>query len=182
MKCAACNAEISTGSKYCSHCGHSVFNGVDASDKNSSSYQPRSEPERRQLTVMFCDLVESTSLADRHDPEDLRELILAYQNQATEVVKRYEGFVARYVGDGLLVYFGYPEARGNDAERAVYAALDASATKSDLKPTSRSRPLSRTRAITCANSSRPCGISTKIRSSTSNTSAGVTNAWRLTRR
>ena len=81
------------------------------------------EAERRQLTVMFCDLVGSTDLSGRLDPEDLREVVRAYQETAAEVIERYEGHIAQYLGDGLLVYFGYPAAHENDAHRAVHAGL-----------------------------------------------------------
>jgi class 3 adenylate cyclase/predicted ATPase len=81
------------------------------------------EAERRQLTVMFCDLVGSTALSARLDPEDLREVIAAYHRAAAEVVGRFDGFVAKYMGDGVLVYFGYPRAHEDDAERAVRAGL-----------------------------------------------------------
>ena len=75
--------------------------------------------ERRQLTVMFCDLVGSTALASRLDPEDLRDVIGAYHHCVAETVRRFDGFVAKYMGDGVLVYFGYPAAHEDDAERAV---------------------------------------------------------------
>ena len=78
--------------------------------------------ERRQLTVMFCDLVGSTALASRLDPEDLREVIGAYHRCVAETVARFDGFVAKYMGDGVLVYFGYPKAHEDDAERAVRRA------------------------------------------------------------
>jgi class 3 adenylate cyclase/tetratricopeptide (TPR) repeat protein len=81
------------------------------------------DAERRQLTVMFCDLVGSTALSTRHDPEDLRELIGDYHRAAAETVGRFDGFVAKYMGDGVLIYFGYPQAHEDDAERAVWAAL-----------------------------------------------------------
>jgi len=77
------------------------------------------DAERRQLTVMFSDLVGSTALATRFDPEDLRELIGAYHRAVADVVGRFDGFVAKYMGDGVLVYFGYPRAHEDDAERAV---------------------------------------------------------------
>jgi class 3 adenylate cyclase/predicted ATPase len=79
--------------------------------------------ERRQLTVLFCDLVGSTALASRLDPEDLREVITAYHGCVTEIVAGLDGFVAKYMGDGVLVYFGYPHAHEDDAERAVRAGL-----------------------------------------------------------
>jgi class 3 adenylate cyclase/predicted ATPase len=81
------------------------------------------EAERRQLTVMFCDLVGSTALSTRFDPEDLREVIGAYHRCVTEIVEGLGGFVARYMGDGVLVYFGYPQAHEDDAERATRCGL-----------------------------------------------------------
>jgi class 3 adenylate cyclase len=81
------------------------------------------DAERRQLTVMFCDLVGSTELSSRLDPEDLREVISAYHRAVAEVVGSFDGFVAKYMGDGVLVYFGYPRAHEDDAERAVRAGL-----------------------------------------------------------
>ena len=89
---------------------------------------PRDAPtladaERRQLTVMFCDLVGSTELSSRLDPEDLREVIGAYHRAVADVVRSLDGFVAKYMGDGVLIYFGYPRAHEDDAERAVRAGL-----------------------------------------------------------
>ena len=82
-----------------------------------------SQAERRQLTVMFCDLVGSTELSARLDPEDLREVIGAYHRTVAAAVTRFDGFVAKYMGDGVLAYFGYPQAHEDDAERAVRAGL-----------------------------------------------------------
>jgi len=85
---------------------------------------PRSaEAERRQLTVLFCDLVDSTVLSGQLDPEDLREVVRAYQETCAKVIARFEGYIAQYLGDGLLVYFGYPLAHEDDAQRAVRAGL-----------------------------------------------------------
>jgi class 3 adenylate cyclase len=81
------------------------------------------EAERRQLTVMFCDLVGSTPLSTRFDPEDLREIVGAYHRCVADTVGRFGGFVAKYMGDGVLVYFGYPEAHEDDTERAARAGL-----------------------------------------------------------
>ena len=90
----------------------------------SASTSPRPiDAERRQLTVMFCDLVGSTPLSQRFDPEDLREIVGAYHRCVTDTVAGFAGFVAKYMGDGVLVYFGYPEAHEDDAERAVRAGL-----------------------------------------------------------
>jgi class 3 adenylate cyclase/predicted ATPase len=82
------------------------------------------DAERRQLTVMFCDLAGSTALAERLDPEDLREILRAYQEICSKIVGRYDGHIAKYIGDGLLVYFGYPQAHEDDAQRAVHAGLE----------------------------------------------------------
>jgi hypothetical protein len=81
------------------------------------------EAERRQLTVMFCDLVGSTELSDRLDPEDLRDVVAAYQEICGEVIAAFDGQVAQYLGDGLLVYFGYPHAHEDDAIRAIHVGL-----------------------------------------------------------
>ena len=89
--------------------------------------------ERRQVTVMFSDLVGSTALSVRMDPEDLREVISAYQRCVTETVRRFNGFVAKYMGDGVLVYFGYPQAHEDDAEQAVRAGLELVAAVTALK-------------------------------------------------
>src|SRR6516165_10799858 len=89
--------------------------------------------ERRQVTVMFSDLVGSTALSARMDPEDLREVISAYQECVAETVGRLGGFIAKFMGDGVLVYFGYPHAHEDDAERAVRAGLKLVAAVTDLK-------------------------------------------------
>ena len=84
---------------------------------------PTPDAERRQLTVLFCDLIDSTALSSQLDPEDLREVIRAYQDTCAKVIARFEGHIAQYLGDGLLVYFGYPLAHEDDAQRAVRAGL-----------------------------------------------------------
>ncbi len=90
------------------------------------SLVPNTQPlaERRQLTVMFCDLVGSTALSEQLDPEELREVVHAYQKTCTSVIRRYDGHIAQHLGDGLLVYFGYPAAHEDDAARAVRAGLE----------------------------------------------------------
>jgi class 3 adenylate cyclase len=92
--------------------------------------------ERRQVTVMFSDLVGSTALSARMDPEDLREVISAYQKCVAETVARFGGFVSKYMGDGVLIYFGYPQAHEDDAERAVRAGLDLIQAVGTLKSAS----------------------------------------------
>jgi class 3 adenylate cyclase len=99
----------------------------------STDPKPQDAAERRQLTVMFCDLVGSTALSTRFDPEELREEIRAYQNAVSGVVTRYDGFVAKFMGDGVLVYFGYPRAHEDDAERAVRAGLEIAAAVASLE-------------------------------------------------
>jgi predicted ATPase/class 3 adenylate cyclase len=95
-----------------------------AAHVKSPSAEPRlPEAERRQLTVLFCDLVDSTVLASRLDPEELREVVRAYQETCAKVIARFDGYIAQYLGDGLLVYFGYPLAHEDDAQRAVRTGL-----------------------------------------------------------
>ncbi len=95
--------------------------------------RPQETAERRQVTVMFSDLVGSTALSARMDPEDLREIISAYQKCVAETVGRFDGFVAKFMGDGVLIYFGYPQAHEDDAERAVRAGLELVAAVSRLR-------------------------------------------------
>jgi class 3 adenylate cyclase len=103
------------------------------SDVTEPPITPHDTAERRQVTVMFSDLVGSTALSARMDPEDLREVISTYQKCVAETVRRFGGFVAKYLGDGVLVYFGYPEAHEDDAERAVRAGLEVVAAVNALK-------------------------------------------------
>jgi len=94
--------------------------------------KPQDTAERRQVTVMFSDLVGSTALSARMDPEDLREVISTYQKCVAETVRGFDGFVAKYLGDGVLVYFGYPQAHEDEAERAVRAGLELTSAVSAL--------------------------------------------------
>jgi class 3 adenylate cyclase len=89
--------------------------------------------ERRPLSVMFCDLIGSTALSARLDPEDLREVIRNYQARVAATIQQFNGFIARYVGDGVLIYFGWPEAHETDAERAVRAGLAVAAAVSETQ-------------------------------------------------
>jgi class 3 adenylate cyclase len=104
-----------------------------ATASNAPSASAEDRAERRQVTVMFSDLVGSTALSARMDPEDLREVISAYQKCVSETVQRFGGFVAKFMGDGVLIYFGYPQAHEDDAERAVRAGLELITAVSDLK-------------------------------------------------
>src|SRR5271166_1424540 len=101
----------------------------------SPSFRPSSTDaaERRQLTVMFCDLVGSTALSKRLDPEDMREVIRAYQDACSGAIARYDGFVAKFMGDGILAYFGFPRAHEDDAARAVHAGLEISVVVAGLQ-------------------------------------------------
>jgi class 3 adenylate cyclase len=101
-----------------------VEKGPAAPSATPSTTSAKTDAERRQVTVMFSDLVGSTALSARMDPEDLREVISAYQKCVAETVGRFGGFVAKYMGDGVLVYLGYPQAHEDDAERAVRAGLE----------------------------------------------------------
>ena len=94
-----------------------------------------SEVERRQLTVMFCDLADSTTLSQQLDPEDLREVIRAYQQTSADVIQQFDGYIAQHLGDGLLIYFGWPQAHEDDAQRALLAGLGiAEAITTTLNP------------------------------------------------
>jgi class 3 adenylate cyclase len=104
-----------------------------ATTSSTPSAPPEDRAERRQVTVMFSDLVGSTALSARIDPEDLRQVISAYQKCVAETVQRFGGFVAKYMGDGVLIYFGYPQAHEDDAERAVRAGLELVAAVGALK-------------------------------------------------
>ena len=99
---------------------------------HSTQAAPLREAERRQLTVMFCDLVDSTKLSSQLDPEEYRDVVRAYQTTCTEVIQRYDGHIAQLLGDGLLMYFGYPVAHEDDAQRAVRAGLGMLAAIGDL--------------------------------------------------
>ena len=128
LVCAGCGHANAAGSRFCAQCGAKLGAAAPkaaapAPPAPAPAPRPGSSAERRQITVMFCDLVGSTALSTRLDPEDLRDVIAAYHTCAAEVVRRFNGFVAKYMGDGVLVYFGYPEAHEADAANAVRAAL-----------------------------------------------------------
>src|SRR6516164_7986644 len=120
-RCNACGRENPPDKWFCGDCGAAVGANPSAQQAPSAS---RVLPERRLLTVTFVDLVGSTALGARLDPEELRDVIAAYHGCVTGLVARFEGFVARYMGDGVLAYFGYPQAHEEDAERAVRAGIE----------------------------------------------------------
>ena len=121
-ECPACHSESSADFLFCGHCG-TRLPGTDTTIFPFVESLERPDAERRQLSVVFCDLVGSTALSESLDPEDLRDLIAVYREACAKVVKRCGGRIARYVGDGLLVYFGYPDAHDDDPKMAVRAAL-----------------------------------------------------------
>ncbi len=140
MQCPTCQHENHATTQSCSVCGtqlhgesqsgHRVWIDPQSSSLSVASTGP--ERESQQLTMMFCDLVGSTDLSGRLDPEDLRDVVRAYQQASDTVITRYNGYMAQYQGDGLLVYFGYPQKRSDDAQRAVYAALGIVVILDDL--------------------------------------------------
>ena len=127
--CPKCGAANPLTARFCGDCGARLSGPNDVAAEGRSSPTPLRaaalSSERRQLTVMFCDLADSTSLSARLDPEDMSDLIALYRTCVTDAVVRFDGFIARYLGDGVLVYFGYPKAHEDDAERAIRAGLAA---------------------------------------------------------
>jgi class 3 adenylate cyclase/tetratricopeptide (TPR) repeat protein len=120
--------ELPAHSRFCLQCGAPIAAGLP-------SPKAVDQDERRQLTVMFCDLAESTGLSERLDPEDLLDVVRRYQGVAAGIVERYGGHVAQYLGDGVLVYFGYPRAYEDDARRAVMSGLEIARAISRLSKT-----------------------------------------------
>lgn len=135
VACPGCGTENPPANKFCGECGTTLDGATaEASAAPAPVSAPGSAPaatepavesaaERRQLTVMFCDLADSTALSERLDPEDLRDVIGLYQDLCGRQIDAYGGYIARYMGDGILVYFGYPQAHEDDPERAIHAAL-----------------------------------------------------------
>ncbi len=148
--CIRCGAPLPRAAEVCVGCGHPVEGrsvrpaptGVTTS-KPPATVRESAGGERRHLTVMFCDLVGSTELSEQLDPEDLREVVRAYQTACTEVIARFQGYIAQYLGDGLLVYFGYPLAHEDAAHRAARSALGIVHAIDGLKARSAGDPRSR---------------------------------------
>src|SRR5262245_23215249 len=140
--CAQCGFENPSRFKFCGACGTPLSGQTltpsppqeqSTPQVAISAPEPRSpDAERRQLTVMFCDLVDSTKLSSQLDPEEYREVVRAYQQVCSEVITRFDGHIAQLLGDGLLVYFGYPQAHEDDAQRAVRTGLGILAAMGDL--------------------------------------------------
>ena len=147
MRCSNCGAENPQGLKFCNECAApfkrrcgtcgfenaptAKFCGECAAPLDFAAAPVRREVEprehltgeRRHLTVLFCDLVGSTGIAAQLDPEEWREMVAGYHRAAAEAITRFGGYVAKYLGDGVMAFFGYPEAHDNDAERAARAGL-----------------------------------------------------------
>jgi class 3 adenylate cyclase len=149
--------ENQAGAKFCNECGTALTKGEKAkwgkgeaatdgegAKQEKTSDTGRSDGERRQLTVMFCDLVGSTALSTQLDPEDLREVEREYQRLCGTVIKHYGGHLAKYLGDGLLVYFGYPVAHEDDAARAVRAGMEITRALQSSSPIRYEVPYPRT--------------------------------------
>src|SRR6202162_4528592 len=145
MRCSKCGTDNSAGSRFCNQCATSLgklcakcssdnarearFCGECATPLDRATMRAEHEAsagptgERRHLTVLFCDLVGSTAIAARLDPEEWRETVAGYHRVAAEAITRFDGHVAKYLGDGVMAYFGWPAAHDNDAERAARAGL-----------------------------------------------------------
>src|SRR5262245_23239892 len=157
LVCPSCGVEVRPTAKFCGDCGIALEatgkppatkgrkrQGATTARKakrpavSPTTAKPHTaspEAERRQLTVMFCDLVGSTPLSERMDPEEWRTVVQEYQRVCAEVIRRFEGHIAQYLGDGLLVYFGYPAAHEDDAQRAARAGLEiVMAGETQLRP------------------------------------------------
>ena len=137
--CGDCGFENPPNGRFCGGCGKNLESSSAAPAPTQEQQSPVPEktgtgPERRHLTVMFCDLVGSTDLSVKFDPEDLSDIIKIFQACCEQVIIRHQGYVARYMGDGMLNYFGYPTASEYDAERAVRAGLEIIQAVSQLDP------------------------------------------------
>jgi class 3 adenylate cyclase len=133
MTCPNCNFESPDQFKFCGECGTRIvdiipepFSPVKKQDISSytlTEFHPV-DAERRHITVMFCDLVGSTQLSENLDPEDFRQILQVYQDTCVYAVNQYEGHLAQYLGDGVLIYFGYPGAHEDDSQRAIRCGLE----------------------------------------------------------
>ncbi|MDH3467638.1 MAG: AAA family ATPase [Gammaproteobacteria bacterium] len=145
--CGQCGKRLSLDAKFCDGCGANLIpsgNGRPPSQSATDKLPPElpaASAERRHLTVVFVDLVGSAEMSAILDPEEMRELLAAYQDSCADVVTRFDGYIARYVGDGILIYFGYPTAHEDDAARAVGAGLAITKAVDDLRFNFRSKAI-----------------------------------------
>ena len=124
MQCPQCHFDNPAGMRFCGQCGSKLQDASVASVAVAERPSDAPDAERRHVTLMFIDVVNYTGLSERLDPEALRDVVLQYQTRAAGVIQRFEGHIGKYLGDGVLVYFGYPVAHEDDARRAVLAAVD----------------------------------------------------------
>src|SRR5882757_5235226 len=140
MECPRCGSFAADGSRFCADCGTPLTAERAAATERASLTSPTSEaaagssPERRHMTVMFYDLVGSAALAARLDPDELSAALATYRARMAEVIGRFDGFIAQRLGDGALIYFGYPQAQEDDAERAIRAGLDIVDAVQTIRP------------------------------------------------
>jgi class 3 adenylate cyclase len=124
MRCPRCKAENAPAAKFCGECGAPCDSSIGTPISETGSVQRADlSGERRHLTVLFCDLVGSTAIAAQLDPEEWRETVSEYHRRAADAITRFDGHVVKYLGDGVMALFGWPEAHDNDAERAARAGL-----------------------------------------------------------
>jgi len=148
LRCPSCAAENRTDAKFCDSCGAALSGSTSTADAKperlprSAMETERLEGERRYLSVVFCDLVGSTELSHHLDPEESRAIVLPYQRAAARVVEQLGGHVAKFLGDGVMALFGWPQAHEDDAERAVRAALSVLEAISALNHQSQGQKLS----------------------------------------
>src|SRR5438105_9184864 len=121
--CPKCGATNQPGERFCGDCGSALGDSAPATARDTAPVMGAAGGERRHLTVLFCDLVGSTEISARLDPEEWREIVAVYHRAAAQAIKLFGGHVAQYLGDGVMAYFGYPEAHDNDAERAARSGL-----------------------------------------------------------
>jgi class 3 adenylate cyclase/tetratricopeptide (TPR) repeat protein len=138
--CPKCGAAIQPDEKFCGECGAGLAEVAGPKSPEVTPITASADGERRHLTILFCDLVGSTEIASRLDPEEWRELAASYHRAAADAITRFGGHVAKYLGDGVMAFFGYPEAHENDAERAVRAGLQLLDSLARLNETSSHDP------------------------------------------